>query len=162
MYYNIYEVDTSPIQNSMMDAVTVGDHSVFISKCAVVDELEDKERTITLQTFGKWLKKEELGTLKKTVFTLNADVSCGKHFADRYAGFHQLAETLTAVTEEDYLHRFHNIRNLTSDLMKAIESVDNGRISAPSNRRKIVLYRQHMQISPLRKDEQNDKVSTKD
>ena len=57
MYYNIYEVNTSPIQNSMMDAVSIGDHSVFISKCAVVDELEDKERTITLQDFGKWLKK---------------------------------------------------------------------------------------------------------
>lgn len=57
-------------------------------------------------------------------FTLNADVSCGKHFADRYAGFHRLAETLTAVTEEDYLHRFHNIRNLTSDLMKAIDDDD--------------------------------------
>ena len=121
MYYNIYEVDTSPIKNSIMDAVSIGDHSVFISKCAVVDELEDKERTNTLQAFGKWLKKEELGTLKKTVFTLNADVSCGKHFADRYAGFHQLAETLTAVTEEDYLYRFHNICNLTSDLMKAID-----------------------------------------
>lgn len=123
MYYNIYEVDTSPIQNSMMDAVTIGDHSVFISKCAVVDELEDKERTNALQTFGKWLKKEELGTLKN-VFTLNADVSCGKHFADRYTGFHQLAETLTAVTEEDYLRRFHDIRNLTLDLMKAIDDDD--------------------------------------
>ena len=124
MYYNIYEVDTAPVTHSMMDAATIGEHSVFISKCAVVDELEDKERTITLQDFGKWLKKEELGTLKKTVFTLNADVSCGKHFADRYAGFHQLAETLTAVTEEDDLHRFHNIRNLTSDLMKAIDDDD--------------------------------------
>ena len=124
MYYNIYEVDTSPIQNSMMDAVTIGDHSVFISKCAVVEELGDKERTNTLQAFGKWLKKEELGTLKKTVFTLNADVSCGKHFADRYAEFHQFAETLTAVTEEDYLRRFHDIRNLTLDLMKAIDDND--------------------------------------
>lgn len=108
----------------MMDAVTIGDHSVFISKCAVVDELGDKERTNTLQAFGKWLKKEELGTLKKTVFTLNADVSCGKHFADRYAEFHQFAETLTAVTEEDYLRRFHDIRNLTLDLMKAIDDND--------------------------------------
>lgn len=124
MYYNIYEVDTSPIQNSMMDAVTIGDHSVFLSKCAVVDELEDKERTGALQTFSKWLKKEGLGELKKTVFTLNADVSCGKHFADRYAGFHHLTETLTAITEDDYLHRFHDVRNLTSDLMKAIVDDD--------------------------------------
>ena len=53
MYYNIYEVNTSPIQNSMMDAVSIGDHSVFISKCAVVDELEDKERTITFWTCWK-------------------------------------------------------------------------------------------------------------
>lgn len=124
MYYNIYEVDTAPIQNSMMDAVTIGDHSAFLSKCAVVDELEDKERTNALQAFGKWLKKEELGTLKKTVFTLNADVNSGKHFADRYAGFHQLTETLTAITEDDYLHRFHDVRNLTSDLMKAIVDDD--------------------------------------
>ena len=124
MYYNIYEVDTSPIQNSMMDAVSIGDHSVFISKCAVVDELEDKERTITLQDFGKWLKKEELGTLKKTVFTLNADVSCGKHLADRYAGFHQLAQTLAVMTEDEYLHCFRESRNLVSDLMKAIDDDD--------------------------------------
>lgn len=124
MYYNIFEVDTSPIQNSMMDAVTIGDHLVFLSKCAVVDELEDKERTNALQTFGKWLKKEELGTLKKTVFTLNADVNCGKYFADRYAGFHQLTEALAAITEDDYLHRFHDVRNLTSDLMKAIVDDD--------------------------------------
>ena len=124
MYYNIYEVGTSPIKNSMMDAVTIGDHSVFISKCAVVDEIEDKERVTTLQTFGKWLKKEHLGELKKTAFTLNEDVCCGRHFADRYAGYHQLAETLAAVTEADYLHRFHDVRNLTSDLMKAIVDDD--------------------------------------
>lgn len=124
MYYNIYEVGTSPIKNSMMDAVTIGDHSVFISKCAVVDEIEDKERVTTLQAFGKWLKKEHLGELKKSVFTLNEDVRCGRHFADRYAGFHQLAETLASVTEADYLHRFHDVRNLTSDLMKAIVDDD--------------------------------------
>lgn len=124
MYYNIYEVGTSPITNSMMDDVTIGDHSVFLSKCAVVDEIEDKERVTTLQTFGKWLKKEHLGVLKKSVFTLNEDVRCGRHFADRYAGFHQLTETLSAVTEADYLHRFHDVRNLTSDLMKAIVDDD--------------------------------------
>lgn len=124
MYYNIYEVGTSPIKNSMMDAVTIGDHSVFLSKCAVVDEIEDKERVTTLQTFGKWLKKEHLGELKKSVFTLNEDVRCGRHFADRYAGFHQLTETLAAVTEADYLQRFHDVRNLTSDLMKAIVDDD--------------------------------------
>lgn len=124
MYYNIYEVGTSPIKNSMMDAVTIGDHSVFLSKCAVVDEIEDKERVTALQTFGKWLKKEHLGVLKKSVFTLNEDVRCGRHFADRYAGFHQLTETLAAVTEADYLHRFHDVRNLTSDLMKAIVDDD--------------------------------------
>ena len=91
MYYNIYEVDTSPIQNSMMDAVTIGDHSVFISKCAVVDELEDKERTNTLQVFGKWLKKEELGTLKKTVFTLNADVSFLPTATQDFIGWHRFS-----------------------------------------------------------------------
>lgn len=124
MYYNIYEVDTAPINNSVMDALSIGEHSVFIGKCAVVDDLEDKERNSALHTFGKWLKKEGLGELKKTTFTLNADVSCGKHFADRYVGFHQLTETLTAVTEDDYLHRFHDVRNLTSDLMKAIVDDD--------------------------------------
>lgn len=124
MYYNIYEVDTAPITNSMMDAITIGDHSVFISKCAVVDELDDKEKAKALLTFGKWLKKENLGELKKSAFTLNEDVRCGKHFADRYAGFHQLAESLAAVTEDDYLHRFHDVRNLTSDLMKAIVDDD--------------------------------------
>lgn len=124
MYYNIYEIDTAPITNSMMDAISIGDHSVFISKCAVVDELEDKERTKTLQSFGKWLKKEQLGELKNSAFTLHEDVRCGKHFADRYAGFHQLTETLAAVTEDDYLHRFHDVRNLTSDLMKAIVDDD--------------------------------------
>lgn len=60
MYYNIYEVDTTPITDSMMDAISIGDHSVFIGKCAVVDELDDKERTKVLQTFGKWLKKSNL------------------------------------------------------------------------------------------------------
>lgn len=124
MYYNIYEVGTSPITNSMIDAITIGDHSVFLCKCAVVDEIEDKERTSALQTFGKWLKKEGLGELKKSVFTLNEDVCCGRHFADRYAGFHQLTQALAAVTEADYLHRFHDIRNLTSDLMKAIVDDD--------------------------------------
>ena len=124
MYYNIYEVDTAPISNSVMDAYSIGEHSVFISKCAVVDDLEDKERTSALQTFGKWLKKERLGELKKSVFTLHEDACCGKHFADRYAGFHKITETLTAVTEDDYLHRFRDIRNLTSDLMKAIVDDD--------------------------------------
>lgn len=124
MYYNIYEVDSVPITRSMMDAITIGDHSVFITKCAVVDELEDKERTKTLQGFGKWLKNENLGELKQSKFILNEDVRCGKHFADRYAGFHQLAESLAAMTEDDYLHRFHDVRNLTSDLMKAIVDDD--------------------------------------
>ena len=124
MYYNIYEVDTTPITHSMMDAMSISEHSVFISKCAVIDDLEDKEKEKELQTFGKWLKKEQLGELKKSVFTLNEDVRCGKHFADRYAGFHQLTETLAAVNEDDYLHRFHDVRNLTSDLMKAIVDDD--------------------------------------
>ena len=62
--------------------------------------------------------------MKKSVFTLNEDVRCGRHFADRYAGFHQLTETLAAVTEADYLQRFHDVRNLTSDLMKAIVDDD--------------------------------------
>lgn len=124
MYYNIYEVDTAPITDSMMDAMSIGDHSVFISKCAVVEELEEKERTAALQAFGKWLKKENLGVLKHSGFTLNDDVRSGAHFADRYIGFHQLAESLAAMTEDDYLHRFHDVRNLTSDLIKTIVDDD--------------------------------------
>ena len=125
MYYNIYEVSRSPVSRSIMDAYSVGEHTVFLNKCAVVDELEEKEKNKELQSFGKWLKKEGLGTLKSTSFTLSNDVSHGKHFADRYAGFHQLAQTIAAMTEDDYLHRFHDIRNLTSDLMKAIVDDDN-------------------------------------
>lgn len=124
MYYNIYELSRSPISRSTMDAYSVGEHIVFLSKCAVVDELEEKERNKELQTFGKWLKKEGFGTLKSTVFILNEDVSCGKHFADRYADFHRLAQNIAALTEDDYLHRFHDVHNLTSDLMKAIVDDD--------------------------------------
>lgn len=124
MYYNVYEVSRSPITQSAVDAYSIGEHTVFLSKCAVVYELEEKERSKELQGFGKWLKKEGLGTLKNTTFKLNEDVSCGKHFADRYTGFHQLAEALAAMTEDDYLHRFHDARNLTSDLMKAIVDDD--------------------------------------
>ena len=124
MYYNIYEVSRSPVSRSVMDAYSVGEHTVFLSKCAVVGELEEKEKSRELQNFGKWLKKEGLGTLKGTSFTLSNDVSHGKHFADRYAGFHQLAQTLATMTENDYLHCFHDVRNLTSDLMKAIVDDD--------------------------------------
>lgn len=108
----------------MMDAATIGEHSVFISKCAVTEDLEDKEKDGVLQNFGKWLKKENLGTMKKSVFVLNEDAASGRHFADRYGRFHQLARSLAAVTEDDYLYRFHDIRNLTSDLMKAIVDDD--------------------------------------
>ena len=133
MYYNIYEVDTAPITDSMMDAMSIGDHSVFISKCAVVEELEEKERTAALQVFGRWLKKENLGVLKQSRFTLNDDVRCGTHFADRYTGFHQLAESLAAMTEDDYLHRFHDVRNLTSDLMKTIVDDDDDYVLLAGN-----------------------------
>ena len=124
MYYNIYEISRSPISYSTVDAYSVGEHAVFLGKCAVVDKLEDKERNKERQTFGKWLKKEGLGILKNTAFILNKDVSCGKHFADRYAGFHQLARTIAALTEDDYLHRFHDVRNLASDLIKAVVDDD--------------------------------------
>lgn len=49
---------------------------------------------------------------------LNDDVNCGKHFADRYTGFHKLAEVLSVMTEDDYLHRYHDVRNLASDFRK--------------------------------------------
>ena len=117
-------MDTAPVTHSMMDAATIGEHSVFISKCAVTEDLQDKEKDGVLQNFGKWLKKENLGTMKKSVFVLNEDAASGRHFADRYGRFHQLARSLAAVTEDDYLYRFHDIRNLTSDLMKAIVDDD--------------------------------------
>lgn len=120
MYYNIYEVDTAPITCSRMDACSIGEHIVFIEKCAVVEDLENKEKSDALQTFGKWLKKENLGTLKKSSFILNEDAAYGKHFADRYARFHQFAETLSAMTADDYLHRFRDICNLTADLKKTV------------------------------------------
>lgn len=124
MYYTIYEVDTAPITYSRMDACSIGEHIVFIEKCAVVEDLEDKEKSDALQTFGKWLKKENLGTLKKSSFILNEDAAGGKHFADRYARFHQLAEALSAMTEEDYLHRFRDLCNLTADLKKTVVDED--------------------------------------
>ena len=124
MYYTIYEVDSAPIAQSSMDACAIGEHIVFIAKCAVVEDLEEKEKSDALQTFGKWLKKENLGTLKKSVFVLNEDAASGRHFADRYGRFHQLAHSLAAVTEDDYLHRFYEVCNLTSDLMKAINDDD--------------------------------------
>lgn len=117
-------MDTAPVTHSMMDAATIGEHSVFICKCAVTEDLEDKEKDGVLHNFGKWLKKENLGTMKKSVFVLNEDAASGRHFADRYGRFHQLARSLAAVTEDDYLYRFHDIRNLTSDLMKAIVDDD--------------------------------------
>ena len=120
MYYTIYEVDTAPITYSRMDAYSIGEHIVFIEKCAVVEDLEDKEKSDALQAFGKWLKKENLGTLKKSSFILNEDAAVGKHFANHYARFHQLAEALSAITEEDYLHRFRDLCNLTADLKKVV------------------------------------------
>lgn len=124
MYYTIYEVDTAPITYSRMDACSIGEHIVFIEKCAVVEDLEDKEKSDALQTFGKWLKKENLGTLKKSSFILNEDAAGGKHFADRYARFHQLAEVLSGLTEEDYLHRFSDLCNLITDLKKSVVDED--------------------------------------
>ncbi len=124
MYFNIYEVDTVPITQNRMDACSIGEHIVFIEKRAVVEDLEDKEKSDALQAFGKWLKKENLGTLKKSSFILNEDAGCGKHFADRYARFHQLAEALSAMTAEDYLHRFRDLCNLTADLKKAVVDED--------------------------------------
>ena len=100
MYYNIYEMDTAPITNSVMDAASIGEFVAFISKCAVVEDLEEKERTAALQGFGKWLKQEKPGVLKKATFVLNADVRCGKHFADRYAHFRRLAQSLSTLTED--------------------------------------------------------------
>ena len=44
----------------------------------------------------------------------------GKHFASRYTRFHQLAETIAGLTEEDYLHRFCDVCNLITDLKKAV------------------------------------------
>ena len=124
MYYNIYEVDTAPITCSRMDACSIGEHIVFIEKSAVVEDLEDKEKNDALQAFGKWLKAENLGVLKKTEFILNKDAAYGKHFADRYARFHQLAEALSEITEKDYLHRFRDICNLISDLKKSVVDED--------------------------------------
>lgn len=124
MYYNIYEIDTAPITDSRMDAMSVGEHIIFIEKCAVVDDLEDKERSKALQEFGKWLKKEQLGELRKSEFILNEDVRSGQHFANRYVRFHQLAEALFSMTEANYLQRFHDIRNLTSDLRKTVVDDD--------------------------------------
>lgn len=124
MYYNIYEVDTTPITCSRMDACSIGEHIVFIEKYAVVEELEDKEKSDALQAFGKWLKKENLGKLKKSSFTLNEDAGYGKHFVGRYARFHQLAEALFAMTVEDYLHQFRDLCNLTADLKKAVVDED--------------------------------------
>lgn len=128
MYYNIYEIDTAPITDSQMDAMSVGEHIIFIGKCAVVDDLEDKERSKALQEFGKWLKKEKLGELRKSTFILNEDVRCGQHFANRYIRFHQLAEALFSMTEADYLQRFHDIRNLTSDLQKTVVDDDDDHV----------------------------------
>ena len=125
MYYNIYEVDTAPITGSMMDAVPIGEHVAFLAKGAVVEDLEEQERTTALQVFGKWIKKERLGELKKAFFILHEDVNCGKHFADRYAGFHRLAASLADVTEDDYLHRFYDVRNLASNLLKSVVDEDN-------------------------------------
>lgn len=124
MYYNIYEINTFPIKKSLMDAFSIGEHTAFVSRCAVVEDLEDKERTKALQMFAKWLKKEGLGELRNSKFILNDDVNCGKHFADRYAGFHKLAEVLSVMTEDDYLHRYHDVRTLASDLMKTIVDTD--------------------------------------
>lgn len=124
MYYNIYEVDTAPITYSRMDACSIGEHIVFIEKCAVVEDLNDKEKSEALQTFGKWLKRENLGTLKKSSFILNKDAADGKHFADRYARFHPIAEALSAMTEKDYLYRFPDICNLTSNLKKSVVDED--------------------------------------
>lgn len=124
MYYTIYEVDTAPITYSRMDACSIGEHIAFIEKCAVVEDLEDKEKSAALQTFGKWLKKENLGILKKSSLILNGDAGCGKHFADRYTRFHQLAEELFAMSAEDYLHRFRDICNLTADLKKSVVDED--------------------------------------
>lgn len=124
MYFSIYEVDTAPITQSRMDACSIGEHIVFIEKCAMLEDLEDKEKSDALQAFGKWLKKENLGTLKKSGFILNEDAAVGKHFADRYARFHQLAEALSAMTDKDYLHRFRDLCNLTADLKKAVVDED--------------------------------------
>lgn len=122
MYYNIYEVDSVPIAHSLMDAGSIGEHVVFISKCAVVDDVEKREDA--LKEFGKWLEQENLGVLKKSAFILNEDAATGKHFANRYAKFHRLAEEIAGITEEDYCRRFHDIRNLTSDIQKAVVNED--------------------------------------
>ncbi len=118
MYYNIYEIDTQPIRQSRMDAQSIGEHVLFLEKCAAVDDEEDRDAA--LRQFGKWLKAENLGTLKQSVFVLNEDAAYGKHFASRYTRFHQLAETIAGLTEEDYLHRFCDVCNLITDLKKAV------------------------------------------
>ena len=98
--------------------------SYLSKKCAVVEDLRHKERSDALQAFGKWLKKENLGKLKKSSFTLNEDAGYGKHFVGRYAKFHQLAEELSAMTADDYLHCFRDICNLTADLKKSVVDED--------------------------------------
>lgn len=75
-----------------MDAQSIGEHVLFLEKCAAVDDEEDRDAA--LRQFGKWLKAENLGTLKQSVFVLNEDAAYGKHFASRYTRFHQLAETI--------------------------------------------------------------------
>lgn len=124
MYFNIYEVDSIPITQSRMDACSIGEHYVFIEKYAVVKDLEDKEKSDALRAFGKWLKAENLGVLKKSEFILNSDVTDGKHFADRYAGFHKIAKALSDMTADDFLHRFHDICNLTAELKKSVVDED--------------------------------------
>ncbi len=118
MYYNIYEVDTAPIKRSIMDANSLSEHITFLEMCAVVDDVENRDEE--LKTFGKWLKKENLGVIKKSAFVLNADAGCGRHFAERYARFHKIAEKLAAVSENDYCHCFDDVRNLTLDIKSAV------------------------------------------
>ncbi|MCM1488910.1 MAG: hypothetical protein NC203_11145 [Firmicutes bacterium] len=122
MYHSIFEIDTQPIKQSRMDAMSIGEHIVFLEKCATVDDEED--RSVALRQFGKWLKTENLGVLKKSAFILNEDAAHGRHFAARYAGFHQLIEALYGLTETDYLHRFNDICNLISDLKKSVVDED--------------------------------------
>ncbi len=118
MYHNIYQIIKKRNDKEWITEETFCFNPFLEIRGAYAEDVDDRETE--LKTFGEWLEKEGLGRLEHNFFVLNSDVIRGRHFAKRYTGFHRVASELSEISEDDYLNRFHDVRNLVSDLMKSV------------------------------------------
>lgn len=85
----------------------------------VADSVDPAEnRGSAIKRFGDWLEQNQLGMMLDTFFIVDT-MAADRYFAGRFKEFHKIAETLSTVTEEQYIHEHSYVQAMIDGLQHA-------------------------------------------